>query len=589
MSERQDNHAGGIVESLATQFSNATDCFRELVQNSIDAGSPQVEVWIEYEPGRGHQGVIGIHVDDFGEGMDEQIIDNQLTKLFASNKEGDLTKIGKFGIGFVSIFAMHPRAVLLHTGRGGEYWEVLFHEDRSFTKTRLDMPVEGTQLTLFVEGDVPRLREVVRDVRAALKRWCTHSEAEITFEDRTTPGAPREVINEPFGVSGRCPSRVELPGTEVVLAYSDQPAYSFYNRGLMLFHTTQAEAAIAHRHRRYGHITFKIKSRYLEHTLSRESLVQDEQFERAMILLDQAADGALLDALLAALEALAARPRWGAADVALYAELMRYLASEPARCWPRIAQRTIVAMLHGPATSLAALYEAWSQRGTLLFSDAPGPLAERVHGLGMPVVFGRKSWGSQADAGSVAYVFSRYAGMLIDELLKTRMRRLKSRLVGAPPLDAVTEVAQTLAAPGDVYLQVQLDDERGDLDALITRTQRLLSRVGHDYRRVVTCRVSALEANPPLFVIGPKLDAMMMRPPRLGSLRRGILRDPWHGHEVAINRDHPQLIQLAALATIDLDMAAYCLARALFLTEDLPLDQTLGLLGHARAGADKER
>jgi hypothetical protein len=36
-------------------------------------------------------------------------------------------------------------------------------------------------------------------------------------------------------------------------------------------------------------------------------------------------------------------------------------------------------------------------------------------------------------------------------------------------------------------------------------------------------------------------------------------------------------------------MAAYCLARALFLTEDLPLDQTLGLLGHARAGADKER
>ena len=35
---------------------------------------------------------------------------------------------------------------------------------------------------------------------------------------------------------------------------------------------------------------------------------------------------------------------------------------------------------------------------------------ERVHGLGMPVVFGRKTWGSQADAGSVAYVFSRYAG-----------------------------------------------------------------------------------------------------------------------------------------------------------------------------------
>ena len=35
-----------------------------------------------------------------GEGMNEEIIDHQLTRLFASGKAGDLTKIGKFGIGF---------------------------------------------------------------------------------------------------------------------------------------------------------------------------------------------------------------------------------------------------------------------------------------------------------------------------------------------------------------------------------------------------------------------------------------------------------------------------------------------------------
>ncbi|MEC9397917.1 MAG: ATP-binding protein, partial [Myxococcota bacterium] len=140
----------GIVENLVTQFSSALDCFRELVQNSIDAGSPQVDVWMEFEQGEGHQGVIAIHVDDFGEGMDENIIDEQLTKLFASTKENDLTKIGKFGIGFVSVFALKPKGVLVHTGRGGEYWEVFFHEDRSFSKTRLDLPVEGTQITLFL-------------------------------------------------------------------------------------------------------------------------------------------------------------------------------------------------------------------------------------------------------------------------------------------------------------------------------------------------------------------------------------------------------------------------------------------------------
>ena len=32
--------------------------------------------------------------------------------------------------------------IRLHTGRGGEAWEVLFHPDRSFTKTRLDAPAD---------------------------------------------------------------------------------------------------------------------------------------------------------------------------------------------------------------------------------------------------------------------------------------------------------------------------------------------------------------------------------------------------------------------------------------------------------------
>ena len=61
------------VDNLVKQFSSALHCLRELVQNSIDAGSPTVDVWMEFEPGDGHQGTISIHVDDFGEGMDENI------------------------------------------------------------------------------------------------------------------------------------------------------------------------------------------------------------------------------------------------------------------------------------------------------------------------------------------------------------------------------------------------------------------------------------------------------------------------------------------------------------------------------------
>jgi len=112
------------VSNLVTQFSSKTDCFRELVQNSIDAGSTRVDVWMEYEPGDGHLGTIEIHVDDFGEGMDEAIIDGQLTQLFSSSKENDLTKIGKFGIGFVSVFALEPAGVLVE----------ILHEDGSMAR-----------------------------------------------------------------------------------------------------------------------------------------------------------------------------------------------------------------------------------------------------------------------------------------------------------------------------------------------------------------------------------------------------------------------------------------------------------------------
>ena len=102
--------ARGVLNNLVTQFASPFDAMRELVQNSIDAGTSQVDVWVDFETGPGGAGVIAIHVDDYGEGMNEAIIDQQFTKLFASDKEGDLTKIGKFGIGFVSVFALEPEA-----------------------------------------------------------------------------------------------------------------------------------------------------------------------------------------------------------------------------------------------------------------------------------------------------------------------------------------------------------------------------------------------------------------------------------------------------------------------------------------------
>ena len=137
------------LEHLINQFSDPLSFYRELIQNAVDAGSREVDVWLEYKKGAADgEGAMIIHVDDFGEGMNREIIEGRLTRLFSSGKDGDFTKIGRFGIGFVSIFAIEPDAVSLDTSRDGENWRVLFHRDKSFSLIARDETVEGTKIQI---------------------------------------------------------------------------------------------------------------------------------------------------------------------------------------------------------------------------------------------------------------------------------------------------------------------------------------------------------------------------------------------------------------------------------------------------------
>ena len=291
------------VENLVTQFSSALDFYRELVQNSIDAGSAAIEIWLDFIPDEsgGAGGVIEIHVDDAGEGMNEEVIDEQLTTLFSSSKENDMTKIGKFGIGFVSVFALQPRGVLVQTGRDGQYWEVFFDQDRSFFKSPLDTPIEGTQITLFIEGDRARYTDLVRRSLETIDHWCRHSEAEINFEDRASLDADYVHVNKPFSVEGECPTTVEREGTLVVLAYSNTPVWGFYNKGLALAVVRGKTDLVSDK---LAHVAFRIKSRYLEHTLSRETVMRDENYDKAMAIIAEAAAGPLRAKLVAEIAAL---------------------------------------------------------------------------------------------------------------------------------------------------------------------------------------------------------------------------------------------------------------------------------------------
>jgi len=275
----------GLVKDLVNQFDRPLDFIRELIQNAIDSGSNRVDITLEHLPKDSqHPALAGLPpsesgwallcLEDDGEGMDERVIDEYLLVLFRSSKEQDFTKIGKFGIGFVSVFALQPQRVRLHTARGGESWRLDFPSYERYDKYRVRTMREGTLVE--VVKAVPRAEydQLCADARKAVTNWCRHSEAKLFFTDRTAGVGP-DLLSEPFDLPGGHTLRYEEEGTALVLGFSgeEKPFCGFYNRGLTL-----EEGAEAH----FPGVEFKANSRYIEHTLTRDTILKDENYDKLM-------------------------------------------------------------------------------------------------------------------------------------------------------------------------------------------------------------------------------------------------------------------------------------------------------------------
>jgi hypothetical protein len=110
----------GLVADMVQQFADPYAFLRELVQNGLGAGARRIGARVE----RMHDGVASTSVSDDGCGMSREVIEGPLLTLFSSSKEGDDDTIGKYGVGFVSVFALTPERVevrgLPRDARGGD-------------------------------------------------------------------------------------------------------------------------------------------------------------------------------------------------------------------------------------------------------------------------------------------------------------------------------------------------------------------------------------------------------------------------------------------------------------------------------------
>lgn len=359
MSKTREAEVGDILEDLVNQFSDPMAFFRELIQNSIDAGSLEVDIRVEYQEGSDEKGTIIAHIDDFGEGMTREIIETKLTRLFSSTKDDDFTKIGRFGIGFVSVFAIQPDAVILDTARGGEAWRVIFHPDRTYDLIRLDNPVEGTQIKVIKTATADEYEDFRHRAVEVIQRWCKHVQVPIYFEG--------EDIRLPFDVESACKIVYEEEGTRIVAGYTTLPnsPYGFYNRGLTLKEGSSSA---------WPMMTFKIDSRYLEHTLTRDQVIEDRHYHKAEELLDHVAEDLLPDRLFDLLEDGA---RVGGERYDDYALLLQHFAVHFADMTRKRSDRPVIRLMRHEPISLTEALKA-SKNGNLYASAGADHLVEAL-------------------------------------------------------------------------------------------------------------------------------------------------------------------------------------------------------------------
>ena len=354
------------LDELVNQFADPMSFLRELVQNALDAGSSEVEISVGWQGGDAGPGVAVTLVEDWGVGMTREIIETRLTRLFSSDKDGDKTKIGKFGIGFVSVFAIGPDAVCVDTSRDGQSWRVLFDVGRRFELRRLDMPVDGTKVRVYKSMDRGEYDAFVARARQVVEYWCRHSRGEIRFDG--------QLVNRPLDLDAPCRVVADDGFSRIVVGHpaDGRSFFGFYNGGLTLLEGGE---------RYLPGLAFKVSSPHLEHTLTRDSIIEDAGFDRVMQSLRRTVSGPLEQRTFELLEGQLASGR---------GESLRYLYG--AARWhaqhgrlPTVANRAVFRSPSGSAITVARVQGRHRERLVLL-AKVRSPMTDALEQAGFTVI-----------------------------------------------------------------------------------------------------------------------------------------------------------------------------------------------------------
>ena len=302
--------AADVIEALVTQFSQRTAFVRELIQNALDAGAGHIHIELTTEAipasarpceldaqgdpatpagleGQAapedslsaetvkkptqpaHDRHLWVRIADDGEGMDREVIEQHLLVLFRSPKEDDRTRIGQFGVGFVSLFAVRPDQVIVDTARHGEHLRLVFDASRRYALAASDEPFEGTRVALRIPTTREQAAALADEVRAAVHHWCRYARADIVIEgDDPEWSWSYEQVRHDFTVDSPVQVLVEDEKFRAAVGLSTEtpPFVGYYSHGLTLLETREAVIP---------GVCFRVESGGLEHTLTRDNVRRD--------------------------------------------------------------------------------------------------------------------------------------------------------------------------------------------------------------------------------------------------------------------------------------------------------------------------
>lgn len=262
-----------IVQELSKQFRDREDAFRELLQNSIDSDTPQIDVYYQERPAERDDHVkLDIVFEDYGCGMNIFEREEYFRKLFKSSKEKNKRKIGKYGIGISSVFALDIEELYVEScGKNRkteekESWMMYIKDIKDRPSYIINETDErkGTKVILTKTLKIDEVAAFKQKAKEKMKYYCKRSRTPIYVE--------KDFINEDFDIDSGIKSYKSYDRIEFVLAVTDQPFYELHNNRLLL------EERWLNFFDRWENISALISSQDLKHTFSRDAVKRDKTF-----------------------------------------------------------------------------------------------------------------------------------------------------------------------------------------------------------------------------------------------------------------------------------------------------------------------